>query len=195
MFDGTDDALSLLGVGGEDYAGGEDYVGAPWVHPLRPRHPIQHRPSMAQLAQWSAAHNIGRSVAKSRRVRQLALAGALPHIPMGVRVNGVAAGASGTTSPEPGVPLRITKFVANDISAPWFLITQLKVARLDMLAGGDAVPMSIFSKDANYPPIENPVLAGGSQITVGFENVDAAPHLFSGAFWGIDLTPAAARIV
>lgn len=198
------DELELLGY---DAASGEDFVGAGPI-----MSPSAHLTATAakyggggmtsaafQASKARALMQLGAKVAaqssKQNRMRQLAYAGMLPQIPLGVRDNSVAAGATETISPEPGVPLRITQFYASPTIAGLFLVTQITVARVNMLAGSDGVPATLFTPEARRPPFENPILAAGSQIVVGVENIDVAAHPFFGAFMGIDLTPPYARYV
>lgn len=186
---GADDALSLLGVSGADYVG------------LVPSMSANLSPAgaagLARVAQAAAAATpLVRQVEKSRRVRQQALAGLVPQIPLGVRSSSaVSAAGTATIAPESAVPMRLTDFQVSSAIAPFFLISSMRVARLDMLAGSDAIPAECFIPNAKHPPIENPILPAGSPVTVGVENIDGAPHFFFGSFWGIDLTPAHARIV
>lgn len=132
---------------------------------------------------------------QSQRLRKLSYAGLIPQIPLGVRSDSVAANTATTISPEPGVPMRVTNFTVSPTIAGLFLITQITVARVNLLASGDGVPATLFEPASRHPPFENPILAAGSQITVGVENIDSAAHPFYGAFQGIDLTPPYARNV
>lgn len=206
---GADDVLDALGMG----VGGEDFVGAAGpnmagiklnaqavgniraaqLQSAARRGIMSVSPAMLAAAQTGA--QVIRHQQKTARLRQLAYAGLIPQIPMGVRSNSVAANSTTTISPEPGVPLRITNLTVSPTIAGLFLITQIKVARVDMLAGSDAVPATLFAPESRHPPFENPILAAGSQIVLGVENIDAGAHPFYGAFVGIDLTPPYARYV
>lgn len=189
---GADDALDLLGVGGEDYVGALPTLK---MNPAALRLPANAR-AIANTASNNAANRLAAQVNKNRRIRQLASAGQLPQIPLGVRSAAtVTAGGTETIAPEPSVPMRLTTFQVAKVIMDFFLINSMKVARLDMLAGSDGVPASAFAPDAVHPPIENPILPAGSQVTVIVENVDGADHAFYGNFFGIDLTPAHARVV
>lgn len=189
-FSGADDALDLLGVSGTDYVGA-----APFSN-MSALAKAQFANKASQLKAAAAGGALAAQVGKTRKLRQQALAGFIPQIPLGVRSSStVAAGGTATIAPEPSVPMRLTRFEVAPAIADYFLLTSMRVARLDMLAGSDAIPASSFLPNANHCPIENPILPAGSQVTVGVENIDGAAHSFYAMFWGVDLTPAAARIV
>lgn len=184
-FSGADDALDVLGVSGTDYVGATNFRlpgGAALANKLR--------------GAANAGMKLANTVSKTRKLRQQALAGYIPQIPLGVRSSStVAAGGTATIAPEPSVPMRLTRFEVAPAISDYFLLTSMRVARLDMLAGSDAIPASAFLPNAQHPPLENPILPAGSQVSVGVENIDGAAHSFYATFWGVDLTPAAARIV
>lgn len=204
-FDGADpDALALLGggVAGIDYVGanpGTVNFDADRVRALviQAQRPAGINPAFAQLAaKGLQAMRMQQSIQKNQKLRQAALAGLVPQVPLPISSSAViAAGAAQTLTTQPGVPMRITKFVVAGSIAPFFGILAITAARINMIAGGgNAVPAEVFAVDAQTPPIENPILGAGAPIVLNLQNIDVADHFFLGSFFGIDLTPAAARL-
>ncbi len=195
VYSGADDAFEILGIAGTDYVGAGPLAAAAAMQQKLPAS-IAANPRLMQAA--AAALPLARQVDKSRRLRQQALAGMVPQICLpcnsssAVTANSVT---NGTLAPEASVPMRLTEFNVAKAVADYFLINSIRVARLDLLGGSGGVPASVFSPDSRHPPLENPILPAGSPVNVQVENIDAADHFFYSTFFGIDLTPAHARIV
>jgi hypothetical protein len=199
-----DNALALLGVDSPaGHVGGMDFVGAAAAHPSFQLSP-QAMQSFAQAMQHRQAPVAYRPApyqddSKFRTLQQLAMANFVPQIKLGIGSDPagakVKAAASASFSPEGSVPLRITQFTVASSIAPFFVITQLTVARLNLLAGAVAVPAEDFIPNARHAPLEIPILAAGSQVVVGVTNVDAADHFFFASVTAIDLTSASARMI
>lgn len=144
------------------------------------------------------AMRLAQQVNDERRARVLALTGQIPQfiIPASTAVGAdVAAGAAFVLTPIAGVPARITKYEIARVSSPFYSITGITVARMNMFGGGvGACPADAFSPDAGTPPIENPLVGAGSPIVITGVNEDAAARPFRSNFWAVDRTPAQARL-
>jgi len=199
-FAGADaDALAMLG----GYDGAVSGPGLDWVGATAPMNfmgpkPQAINPQFMQLAQKGIqAAKFAKQVEKGRKLRQAALAGLIPQVmlPISSAVD-VPATSAATLSTQPGVPMRVTDLQVAGSIAPFFAILSITAARMNMVAGsGGRVPAECFVPDAKHPPIENPILGAGAPIVMNVENLDAAAHPFIASFWGVDLTPASARLV
>lgn len=126
--------------------------------------------------------------AQYQRASRAAVAAKQPQIALGIRTAAgvtVAAGGIVTLTASPTVPLCITDFEVSRLIAPFFLINSMKTARVDFLADGQGIPADMFAPDAVHPPMEQPYLMPGTQITLTIENIDGAPHPFFAAWTGI----------
>lgn len=134
---------------------------------------------------------------KMRALQQLAMANYVPQIllPLGDFTTKVKAGASFSFSPEGSVPLRITQLTIASSIAPFFVVTNFTVARLNLLAGNGGVPAENFIPNARHAPLEIPILAAGSQVIVTVTNFDSSDHFFIANLTAIDLTSASSRMV
>lgn len=123
----------------------------------------------------------------------------MPQINIGVdsepqAAGGIAAGGTLVIPVQPSVPVQITEFEVASSCAPFFQINSIKTARMDLLGGSLSVPAESYLPNSRHPPIENPVVSGGSQISISVTNIDAAAQRFRAVLWGIDLTPALSRM-
>jgi hypothetical protein len=218
-FAAADSPLALLGVnygpqhvGSVGAVGGLDYVGAERAGLVAPggfgqvmrgaqqlglQLPPQARQLMPAYAP-QAGPMASYGDVKLQALQQLAMSNYVPQIPLGlgdITTKVKANGGTGTFTPEGSVPLRITNIDIPPSIAPFFVITQFTVARLNLLAGGTPVPAETFMPNSRRPPLEFPILAAGSQITIGVTNIDANDHLFFASVHAIDLTSASARMI
>lgn len=188
MLRGADNALALLGMQTPGSVAGVDYVGAS----RNPVH-LNFGPQAAQMVASAQASSAG----KMAQLQQLAMAAYVPQIKLGLgdASTKVKAGTTTNFSPEGSVPLRITQLTVPSSIAPFFAIAQFTVARLNLLAGSVPIPAEEFIPNARHAPLEMPILAAGSQIVVGAQNIDAADHLFLATVTAIDLTSSSARMI
>lgn len=141
-----------------------------------------------------AGQRVIKSVQRNRRYRREVYAGLVPVIPLAVRDDSVAAGATETISIDVVVPYRIVDFKVAPSIAALFWILDIKVARMSMMADHGA-PAELFTPDSRHAAFENPILAAGVPPQVSVENLDDdAPHPFYAAFLGTDETPPFARL-
>jgi hypothetical protein len=119
-----------------------------------------------------------------------AVAAKTPQIPLGFRSTiAIPAGATSTviTLPPitPDVPMCMTHFEVPRTVGAGFLITSLTTSRINLLASGTGVSAEGFAPDAiNRPPIMNPLVMPGQQITLIVENIGADSFFFA-TLWGI----------
>lgn len=220
-FDGQDDAYDMMGaVQGADVVGGNDLVGAAAMsalgmysagvnnantaRPMIPRNPAQH-PAVAQFdsmvndslsraaaAEHASHMNVQLQLARAKNLPQVALP--VDSVTVATLTNGlVLTGTTVNITPSSSVPLRITFFTVAESCAQFFNVTQVTISRLAWNVGAAGIPAENFIQNATTPPMENAILPAGAQAIVGVNNVDGASQRFRGNFYGIDLTPQAAR--
>ena len=179
--DDGSDALAMLGVSGYDYGGD---VGA------TPRH---------RIGPGGGSPPARRPPSRDEQLWRQTTAGNLPQIQLGIDSigpfpAGIPGGGPANLTAEPSVPMRITRFIVASSLAPFFVVSAITIARLNLMAGGQAVPAESYLPDAVHPPIEAVILPAGSQIVLATANIDVVPHRFVGSFYGLDLTPARGRL-
>ena len=113
-----------------------------------------------------------------------------PQILLGIEDTSVAAASTESVTTESTAALRITDFFVRDAVGDDFLLTEMKISRLDILAGSDPIPASMFRSSVQRPPIETPRLPAGTLLTIGAQNITGAAKRFNGCFVGHDLTRA-----
>lgn len=155
---GDDDLEALLGVAGDD---DDDDVGA-----ARRRKPANKRVM---------------ALAKAAKARSL------PAVLLGFR-DSIAAAATETVTSEPNVKLRPTDLIVRESNADDFVLTSIRIGRVDLITGSVGVPASIFTGAQQRPPISAPVLEAGTNATIGVENLTNAASLFLAAYTCLDLS-------
>lgn len=180
-FAGAANPFALLGMQTPGSVAGLDFVGAARPLHLQPMH---------------AAHAAVKSQ-KREHLADLAMANYVPQVRLGCSdtTTKVKAAATGIFSPEGSVPLRITMWHVAPSIAPYFAINSIFVARINLMAGSQPVPAEDFISNARNAPLEFPIAAAGSQVSVSATNIDTADHYFMSSFAAIDLTTSASRMV
>lgn len=157
---GDDELDELLGVSGDD---DDDDVGA-----RRPR------------------VNLG-SKKRMQAMQKAARARFLPAVLLGFR-DSIAAAATEIVSSEPNVKLRPTDLIVRESNADDFVLTSIKIGRVDLITGSVGVPASIFTGSQQRPPISAPELEAGTNATISVENLTNAASLFLAAYTCLDLS-------
>jgi hypothetical protein len=129
-----------------------------------------------------------RRAAQHQYAQDQALLAYMTQIPIGVEadVNPVPAGGAFTSTSTPVVSMLVVRFQIPNWVNPFFLITEAKFARVDLLGGSSGIPASDFAPEAITGPLENPEIAAGTPIIVNGTNIDGAPHPFFASFRAID---------
>lgn len=135
---------------GADYVGDDDDVGADYVGARRK---------------------------KKMNLAKMALAGRLPQIFLGFDST-VAAATAATSTAEPNVHLRPTDLVVRAANVEDWLITDIQVGRVNMIAGANGISASAFSPLARRSVISCPPLQAGTNAQLAITNLTAASSRF-----------------
>ena len=134
---------------GADYVGDDDDVGADYVGAKRRK---------KNLANMARARN-------------------LPQIFLGFDST-VAASTSATSTAEPNVHLRPTDLVVRAANVEDWLITDIQVGRVNMIAGANGISASCFSPLAYRSVISCPPLQAGTNAQIAVTNLTLASSRF-----------------
>jgi hypothetical protein len=123
------------------------------------------------------------------RATRAAIIAKTPQIKIGIGndlVNGafqtVAPNTTVTFSTTPTVAICITDMnIARSIGS-FFVINEMKAARVSFLADGRPLICDGFAPDSVRPPMEWPSVAAGTPVTLTVTNFDAAAHPFIGEY-------------
>lgn len=178
---GDDDVLALLAdVSGEDLVSGRDLVGAQLA---------RKQFNLGDLQRLRAAKQ-AQSLSHEDKMLQLAQAGKIPQIPMGVPATAIATTVTATIVVTPTVPVRITDFFVDSSIAAACAIISMTMARINLLANANPVPCSGFdpTAGAQRSPLEIRKVPAGSPITLLVQNFSLADITFRAWFQVIDLS-------
>lgn len=163
-------------VQGSDYVSGEDpLVGAALAI-------LQKAQSPALRMRQTAPATLDKLMARASAGKQPAT-----FMGIGSALVAVAAGGTVTFQAQPTNAVRIVDFTVPETTAPNFVINDISIGRLRMFQGGNPIPADRFSKDAQRPPFEAPVVTSGTPITVQVTNTSGADAFFVAMFDCIDL--------
>jgi len=103
----------------------------------------------------------------------------------GTQIAAMVAGVPGTRvlTATPTVDICITQLKFS-ITDEFFLVGSIRAARKEYGADGQSFPASNYRSDSTTPPMQFPMLRGGTPITIQMFNIDAAAHHAYGEFRG-----------
>jgi hypothetical protein len=140
------------------------------------------------LVHLAKAVKANQNAMRNERIDNASKAGDLPQIflPLDSSTT-IAASIADTVKGEPTSRVRITDLFIDPRDADDFLVSGIKVGRLDHLVGSGSIPAGSFSSGNQRPPIATPILASGTPAQLSVTNRGGAARRFVGFFTAIDL--------